>query len=225
MTGYFGLVERMHAKGVLGDYEFHGCRRFDVKTQQSAMVMALAAYVPESFLFELMRDARVARRQQTLRSVMSDEFAFLDHLPLAVWNYLAGAVSLTPRMLRDQVLSAAAVAESFIHWRVLRVAGDLPWSLCAGDPAANLKRLLAEDAPDEPVSLKIYQLGMAGYNTERLTRVELLGECSWTSAFVEKQHASTSRVKKFHPDIGDNALLARAFCFTFAELLESDLRD
>ena len=216
MTGHFGLVERMHAKDVLGDYEFHGCRRFDVKTQQSAMVMALAAYVPESFLFELMRDARVARRQQTLRSVMSDEFAFLDHLPLAVWNYLAGAVSLTPRMLRDQVLSAAAVAESFIHWRVLRVAGDLPWSLPGGKPEATLGRRCSRRASvseDIPAGDGGVQHRKADTSFGAAGRVLLDKRIC--------REASTSRVKKFHPDIGDNA----AFCFTFAELLESDLRD
>ena len=97
---------------------------------------------------------------------------------------------------------------------MLAVATSLPWSLCAGDIAQNLQDLLSQqECPSEPVSEKLYLLGQAGYNRHRLTEaVRLLGECSWTSAFTEKQHASTSRVRRHHPELGDNLMTPLPKC-------------
>ena len=83
--------------------------------------------------------------------------------------------------------------------------------------------LLLEELPDEPVSRKIATVGHAGFNQARLLQaVRLLGECSWTSAFTEKQHAAASRMKRQHPDLTDGVLVARSFMHTFRELLAGE---
>ena len=220
LTGYFSLATRMRSEGSLSEFDFNGIKRFGARERQFAMTLALAAYVPEGFLFEVMKDARVARRQEHLHTTLWDEYSFLSQLPTDVWETLSAAVEMPVFDLRARVLAAASISWSFIEWRVLRVAARLPWRLCAGDVDRNLDDLLSGECPDEPVSAKLWALGNSGYNKHRLRRVlHLLAERSWSSAFSEKQHASASRIKKHHPDIGDNMLIARSYVYTFCELL------
>ena len=221
LLGYMNLLHYMREKGILGEYEWNGCRRIGDAERHFVVVVGMAAFLPETFLLHVLKDARVAKTQESLQELLFEELSFLDNLPTAVWSYLSQAVKGRPETLRSAVIQGALVSWAFLEWRVLAVATSLPWSLCAGDIAQNLEDLLSrEECPSEPVAEKLYLLGQAGYNRHRLTEaVRLLGECSWTSAFTEKQHASTSRVRRHHPELGDNMLMARAFCHTFAQML------
>ena len=221
LLGYMSLLQYTHEKGILGEYEWNGCRRIGASERHFVVVVGMAAFLPETFLLHVLKDSRVAKTQEALHEVLFEELSFLDNLPAAVWDYLSQAASARPETLRSAVIQGALVSWAFLEWRVLAVATSLPWSLCAGDIAQNLQDLLSQqECPSEPVSEKLYLLGQAGYNRHRLTEaVRLLGECSWTSAFTEKQHASTSRVRRHHPELGDNMLMARAFCHTFAQML------
>ena len=223
VTGYPAFLQWLHAAGKLGDYEWHGCKRLDAKVWHFATVVGLSSYVSDSFLAKVLKDSRVALTQQSLQEVLWNEFEFLDVLPQQFWDMLSGPVQLTSQAARSGVIAGALISWSFLEWRVLLVASSLPWRLCSGNVEANVDELLRQEEPPEAgIASKIWVLGQAGYNRTRLVRaVQLLGQCSWTSAFTEKQHGSTSVIKKRHPDYGDNHLTARAFTHTFAQMLPS----
>ena len=223
MTGYPEFLKWMHRAGKIGDYDWHGCQRLDAKAWEFAAVVGLSSFVSDSFLAKILKDSRVARTQTSLREVLCNEFQFLDVLPQKLWDLLSAPLQMTAQVLRSSVISGAFISWSFLEWRVLSVASSLPWRLCAGDPEANLDEFLQRDEPDSnSLASKIWTLGRMGYNRARLLQaVHLLGQCSWTSAFTEKQHGSTSVIKKRHPDYGDDHLTARAFIHTFAQMLPS----
>ncbi|CAE7317842.1 unnamed protein product [Symbiodinium sp. CCMP2592] len=223
VTGYPAFLQWLHTAGKLGDYEWHGCKRLDAKVWHFAAVVGLSSYVSDSFLAKVLKDSRVAQTQQSLQEVLWNEFLFLDVLPQQFWDMLSGPVQMTSQAVRSGVIAGALISWSFLEWRVLLVASSLPWRLCSGSVEANVDELLQQaEPPDTGIAFKIWALGQAGYNRTRLARaVQLLGQCSWTSAFTEKQHGSTSVVKKRHPDYGDNHLTARAFIHTFAQMLPS----
>ncbi|CAE7712127.1 unnamed protein product [Symbiodinium sp. CCMP2592] len=223
VTGYPAFLQWLHTAGKLGDYEWHGCKRLDAKVWHFAAVVGLSSYVSDSFLAKVLKDSRVAQTQQSLQEVLWNEFLFLDVLPQQFWDMLSGPVQMTSQAVRSGVIAGALISWSFLEWRVLLVASSLPWRLCSGSVEANVDELLQQaEPPDTGIAFKIWALGQAGYNRTRLARaVQLLGQCSWTSAFTEKQHGSTSVVKKRHPDYGDNHLTAKAFIHTFAQMLPS----
>ena len=221
LLGYLSLLQYMREKGSLSEYEWNGCQRLGDIERQSVVIVGLASFLPEGFLLHVLKDSRVAKTQQKLQELLFEEYGFLDKLPSVFWEHLSRAANAQPETIRSSVIQGALVSWAFLEWRVLAVATELPWRLCAGDVSQNLEELLTlEECPCEPVSEKLYLLGKAGYNRDRLTQaVRLLSECSWTSAFTEKQHF------RHHPDIGDNMLMARAFCYTFAQMVPGESKE
>ncbi|CAE7353419.1 unnamed protein product, partial [Symbiodinium sp. CCMP2456] len=221
LSGYDGLLEFMRQKGLLGDYLWNGFKRLNARAVEFVFVVGPTAYLPEGFLAHLLQDARVAVQYQKLKEDIQSEYSFLEHLPERVWALLAERVELSADMLRNKVIAGATISWAFIEWKVLQVASALPWSLCRGDVRANIEQLSDRPvAPAEPTARKIYQLARGGVNMVRLQRaVALLGQASWTSFFTERQHASTSLVKRHHPDIGCDLLAGRAFLHTFRQML------
>ena len=221
LTGYGHLLQHMRNAGVVGDYVWNGFQRLDQRAIEFVFVLGPSAYLSETFLAQVLHDPRVACTQGKLRSGIEDEFAFLEFLPRKIWAFLADRSGMPAESLRSKVLSAAMISWAFIDSKVLSVAAGMPWVLCDGDVAANLKEMMDRgELPDEPVARKIFQLSQAGLNQVRLQRaVMLMGDASWTSYFTERQHASTSLVKRHHPDLGQDVLSARAFLHTFAQMM------
>eukprot|EP00971_Amphidinium_carterae_P329247 6461570-Amphidinium_carterae.2 len=115
--------------------------------------------------------------------------------------------------LRDLCLVSANAAWGYIDWRVLSVATSLPWSLCLGSLDDNLAWLCNEsEPPPEPISARIWQLHSMGVpDSVLLDGLSALRQASWTSQVSERQHASTSLMRKHHPDYGLQALLSRSW--------------
>ena len=221
LTGYWHLLKFMREQDVITDFTWHGIQRLNQAALEFVFVVGLSAYVSETFLLHVLKDGRVARIQEKLQTALFDEFDFLDYLPTPVWELLARGANMPANDLRNKVVAGGLISWAFLESKVLVVAASLPWRLCKGDIAANISDLLqAAEPPEDTVASKIFHLGSAGFNRLRLQRaVGLLGSCSWTSALTERQHASTSLVKKYHPDIGSKLLTARAYLHTFLQLL------
>eukprot|EP00974_Lingulodinium_polyedra_P080966 7843964-Lingulodinium_polyedra.AAC.1 len=92
--------------------------------------------------------------------------------------------------------------------RTLADARRLPWSLGAGDREANLVVLQAGPKPEEPVAAKIWHLLRLGYNRLQLNLgIDLLMDCPWGTASVERQHASATLLRKYHPEYGQETFM------------------
>eukprot|EP00971_Amphidinium_carterae_P000705 13879-Amphidinium_carterae.1 len=103
---------------------------------------------------------------------------------------------------------------------VIAPASRLPWSLCVGDLAANVQVLQAAEEPHERVSQQLYQLLHIGVNEAVICEaLQLMGECSWTSASVERQHGSGAVLKKYHSEAATRTLLLRSYMHGINQLL------
>ena len=74
--------------------------------------------------------------------------------------------------------------------------------------------------PDEPISKAIWHL-LHRTDVPRaiiIAAVRLLGECPWCTLPCEQVHGSLAVFRRWHPDFGVEALLARAFMLQFARI-------
>eukprot|EP00973_Karenia_brevis_P000965 132575-Karenia_brevis.AAC.1 len=68
---------------------------------------AMASYVPDAFLREVLQDSRVALRKIELEDAIHEEFKWLLCLPTSVWSKLGQLCKLSGQWLRAQTLHAA----------------------------------------------------------------------------------------------------------------------
>ena len=96
-----------------------------------------------------------------------------------------------------------------MDYRFLAVARQSPCSLCRGDVEANLNRLLESSEPHTPVAAKIYKLlTVLHLNREKVKQaIHLMAEIPWHTAKAEQQHASASLIRKYHPDVTNDAMM------------------
>ena len=87
------------------------------------VVIGLVAYLPEAFLGGVLCDNRAALRRDDLEESVLLEWQFLERLPPSFWRSLAPLVDLCPAALRNMVIKGAAVAWSYLEWRVFRLCG------------------------------------------------------------------------------------------------------
>jgi hypothetical protein len=148
------------------DFYIGGFARLSSSLKLYSCVVALASYVADSFLYELLQDDRVLRRIDLFRDVMTDELRWLSGLHESIFvrlSKITGSDDLGPVGLRTAVMHAGMVSASFTTHRVLRVATSVPWSLAIGDIKANLSVLSeAVDMPRETVAGKIWCLLRSG---------------------------------------------------------------
>ena len=141
--------------------KLHGVKRLSPAVKWFAAVSAAVAPLPESFMYEVSKDERVAIRVDVLERVCLDELTLLYTVRKSTWQRLAyrcGSALHTQRLTRD-CLAAAQVAMAFLAHRVFSEARALPWSLCYGDMDKNLQELLDdEEDPSDPTAWKIRRL-------------------------------------------------------------------
>ena len=160
-VGLGGLVDLIRKNPKASDFFLHGFGKLSAGARKYSAIAGLSAYVPDSFLVELLADDRVARRIGDLESVMSEELQWLDSLPALTWDRLANIADCGwgPSQFRTAIIHSGIVACGFLNRRVLSAARGLPWSLAKGNIDENIIALGAQaTAPDEPCAAKIYRL-------------------------------------------------------------------
>eukprot|EP00971_Amphidinium_carterae_P325342 6455568-Amphidinium_carterae.1 len=220
-TGLEHCVKSLHGKSVISNYSLHGFERYSSTVGVFSLVAGLTAYVPDSLLKQLLHEPALCKIYTECVSQLEDEYLCLEEITPGAWKVLAESFQSDPETIRDMVLLSATTAWGYLDWRVLSVATSLPWSLCLGDTAGNLAELLAQGTPpQEPISLRIWQLHSIGVtDAVLLDGINALQSCAWTSQVSERQHASTSLVKKHHPEYGLESLSSRSWMHFFNNFL------
>jgi hypothetical protein len=215
LSGFESLVSQVRNDPKASDFHLHGFTKLTLQAKRFVATAALASYVPEGFLLQLMHDSRVPLRCAELEEALGDEVSYLANMKDVVWDTLAETCSMSGGELRSEVLGASHISIGFLQSKVLQEAKAFPWCLGYGDQPSKLSALKAGPQPEEPVTAKIWQLLQLGFNEHQLKRgLELLMDCPWGTATVERQHASATLVKKHHPEYGTESLVSRAFFHT-----------
>ena len=126
-----------------------------------AAVAAAMAPLPESLMYELVQDERVARRVEKLERVCLDELNLLYTVRRSTWQRLAYICQSTlyTEALRRDCIDAAQVALAFVTYRIFSEARSMPWLLCYGNVDKNLEDLKADEVePEDLTARKIQQL-------------------------------------------------------------------
>ena len=128
----------------------------------------------------LMKDNRVALTLDSLMLAMQEEFHRIRNIPVVVWMLLAELTLVDAYTLRHSCIRAGHRCWAFFNWRVLEPAQALPWTLCRGDIAENLRHLKSGDRPTENISAKIWDMLHTGVALNVLVRlVQCLGDSPW----------------------------------------------
>ena len=138
-----------------------------------------------------------------------------------MWATIAGIAELEPDEFRAICILGGHLAFHFFWRRVLQPAGELPWSLCQGDLAHNLKDLGEGDVtPPDPVSSKLWQMLQSGFSEASLVRtLELMHDMPWSTLPAEQQHGSMAALHRHHPEYSNPTLVARTFVHHIYNLL------
>lgn len=222
LSGFDSLVAFTRSDPKASDFHIHGYGKLTPEHRRFVAIAALSAYPTEAVLTEMMVDSRLARRLPELEEAIAVEQAFLSGISSPVWAAIGEVCDMSPRQLCNEVLSAAHTASGFLRTRCFNLASQLPWKLGVGDIGQNLAELAAGPEPLQPTANKIWKLLALGYNTSQLHRaLLLLMDTPWGTASVEQQHASASLMRRFHPEIGQESLMARSFVHSFRHLMPS----
>ena len=124
----------------------------------------------------VMEDDRIPKNIDRIDADLDSELLYVSSLKVEVLDMVAAVTDIPRRILRDEIVQAAAVQAGYMHRR-LRPARLPPWTLLVGDVKQNLRSLSEGVLPEEPTTAKIYQLLAMGMSIDRLEpAVNLLGE-------------------------------------------------
>ena len=221
--GIQGLLVYIRRQPKTSEYYIHGVGRLSSEVKSFAVIAAVAAYVPDGFLRELLEDDRVMRRTAELRQALTDELCYVSNLSDAFWRRLSDALAYRGGVcLRADTLRASNVSAAYITKKVLHVVSALPWSLTEGDVNANLTALSNGPDVSEPTAMKIQALLRMGMNmTEIADGVRLFMHVHFSTTGVEQGHGSAAAMHRMHRQYGSNMLCMRTFCHMTKAMLPS----
>ena len=117
--GLFGLLTYIRAQPKTSEYYIHGVDRLTTQVKAFAGVAAIAAYVPDGFLRELLEDDRVVRRRTELEEGLVGELGYVALLSISVWERLSSVLGgAGPVQMRSDAIRAVNVAAAYITRKV-----------------------------------------------------------------------------------------------------------
>eukprot|EP00971_Amphidinium_carterae_P321489 6390429-Amphidinium_carterae.6 len=221
LTGLHSCVHALRAQHVVSDYYASNVEKLGLPEKRFVSVVAMSSWLSESFLEEMLQDARVATRCDELQELIACEYDALSKLPTNVYELIAVAGNYDASELRSAVLTAASISWCFLDQKVFRVAKQYPWSLVGMGEENAIEHLSGLDTlPANDFCKKLCLLLAAGVSPKTVGRcIRLLGECVWSTAATEKQHSGVSTVKRFHPSLSLSVLATRGFMHIQRQLL------
>ena len=220
LTGLESLVTTIRGAPGASDFYLHGFEELTTASKQFIVRVALSSHVSDSCLHSFMGGSRVVRHLPALKEAALEEIGWLADLGDGTWSSLAGVSGEAASVLKPDTVAAGSIACAFVHSRYVTKAGQLPWSLACGDPAANLEALSEQPQLQEATAAKIWTLLRLGYNRQQLLAgLRLLLDAPWGTVAVDQQHASAEVIKRFHHEVGMETLLPKSLVHSMRKLL------
>eukprot|EP00974_Lingulodinium_polyedra_P084824 8210628-Lingulodinium_polyedra.AAC.1 len=166
-VGLSALVEMARETPGCTDYHISGFGRVSPAVLEYMVVAAVSSWAPDSAMVDVMEDDRLLKRAASLKENFVTEIAWLDSLPVPVWEMLSSIAGpeQPPNVLRHKVLTAVHVSAAYIDRKLFQVLGAFPWRLAVGDMAANLRELADTPADGlDSCSTKLRLLQQMGYS-------------------------------------------------------------
>jgi hypothetical protein len=204
-------------------YFIGGFRRIQESLPKRFIITAaLSSWVTDRVFKLILADDRLIKQLDNINIAFDTVLVWLSGLDIKIWELLSDLVDdLDPSQLRSDAIQAGHVGRSFFWFRSLRQLDELPFSLCKGDVRANLRLLALDDAPEEYIANKIWELLHRDtvFIGELVAGVELLAHASFSIRIIEQLHRHCSIVGTLHPDCMLDYITVRAFCSILDRLL------
>ena len=222
LLGLSDLVEFIRGDDSASRYFINGFTRLAGNRKTYMAECAFVSRVGDGVLAELMEDSRVVLQYDTLWQTLSEDMLWLASLPSFIWEEVASVAETTADELRSNCIAGGHISFHFFWRRVLQPAAEMPWSLARGDIRCNLQLLRQGPMPEEPMSRQMWQLIQMGFSIEQLvSTLELVADIGWTTLPAEQQHGSLAVLRRWHPEYGQDTLVARALLVHICRLLPS----
>ena len=224
LTGLSDFVDVVVRDPAQSNYTINGFKKLSQEGFEFVCVAALASYPTDIVLRMLMVDNRVLKTHESLLAEALISVSYLTQLRRFTWQELGSLCGMEGQGLRSRSLHAAHVSVTVMDQRIFTQLDDFPWMLMYGDLDKKLDLLKAyPEEPSEPTAGKIYRLLQMGWNREELkTALRLAAEVPWGTKVVEEIHASGACVRKFHPEIGPEALRVRALVHSVRRMVPTE---
>eukprot|EP00971_Amphidinium_carterae_P349799 6491231-Amphidinium_carterae.1 len=221
LTGFEHMFNFLNETSSGSAYDQAGYERLDAGAKDFLVVTGLVSYTSESFLASILSDNRLAMRSEEIHELCMRTHGFLEAIDGWVWKHISTVTGqLSCGALRSRVVRGSLSSLAYLEHRVFTVVRNGPWCYCTGDVkvhAQGLKHLSLDEC--DAVTRKLVIWAQAGIDESKLVEVlNLLGQCSFSSHFAERQHSSTAQMKKFH-DYGYETLAVRSYMHGFCQLL------
>ena len=216
LLGLDRIVAIGRAAPLASDYWLHHYANLDDRMSRFFIVCGLGACVADTLLVAVMEDARVPRRCEELTGIMVEQIDFLAGLPSAFWQRLALSVHADEPWceIRHDSLQAASVTAAWVDRKVLALARDLPWRLCAGDLRSNVRSLSMMPPENlDPATASLHFMLRSGIATEDelVSTLFLMAEAPWSVMDSEQSHGSLAIQHRYHRDLSAEMLSLRGY--------------
>ena len=218
-TGWPSMFRCLREKGSITDYAGGYADKVAPESITFAAVIGLVSWLPETFMTRVLSDSRILMHYHALRESVAEELNYIETLPTSVWVDISSWTSASPSQFRDQTVRGAHVALAYLNKKVFDELAAPPWSLAIGDCEQNLREFVTSPAASDTdrlsAQLRALSTEQGRSDTVLLQILTLMQQCSFSTHFTERQHASAATLKRYHPDYDVNFLAARAYLHTF----------
>jgi hypothetical protein len=222
MVGLADLVRIIILNPRCSNYYIGGFSNLSKDVIRMCTLIACSGHISDSILLMVMEDDRIPKNIDRIDADLNSELLYVSSVEDGVLDMVSAATDIPRRILRDEVVQAAAVQAGYLLRR-LRPARLPPWTLLAGDVKQNLGRLSEGELPEEPTTAKIYQLLSMGMSIARLEpAVNLLGELGWSTKGTEQGHAAASSIMKQHGQYSSHTMQSRSLLVQAQPLFQDD---
>lgn len=200
-------------------YYLQGFSRYSKEMKHILGVVVCSCAVADSVLHVLQDDDRLLRQLPVIEEELKIGLDYVSKLPAGALGFVGEVVGVRVERLRHEAMQAALVQAAHIR-SALRVAHEHPWSLATGDIEENLRLLANGPRPREETAQKVYDLLDVGVDIQEVAAgLRLLLDTPWSSESVEQGHAATSRVLRYHKQVGGKTAQSRATVMHLAPLM------
>ena len=210
-VGLRPLVDMTRQDGKGSDYYLNGFQRLTSEILLYITVVFVVAFVPDSFLHELLSDDRMADRLFSFKEILKHELDWILSLEASIWNRLCMFSTSSPLDLQSVCINGGLKASAFIHRRCISVLVIDPWRITRGNIDDNLIELAEQEEPQDVVMMKMWRFLKMKLNRKAIkTGIELMKSIPWSTVGVEQGHGSTAVIHRFRKCYEDNSLMGRS---------------
>jgi len=211
LMGMKSLVQAVKDDEARKHYHIKGYSQATDDDRVAGAISAISSRVCDEVQKLLLKDGRLMKQIDIACVTISAEVEKVETISDAVFRILASLGSASGSELRTRATLVVYCSECFLDMSVLSMASKGPWCYSV-DPVQGLRYLKESDTrPTEEASGQIWDLIRHEYSEASLLEIlEEIGNLDVTTRECEHGHTYTTMTLRYHPELEQEQLRARA---------------